>query len=166
MKILIFTEGTILMHKNAAGHTPEKIIEQVKHNEPSVHEYSTYIPIGNAAQKIRQWQNQGVTILYVTSRTEPKQITKIQKVLMRYGFPKGELVHRETGEEYHHVAEHIMPDILIEDDCESIGGEDEMTITHVSTKTKEKIMSISVREFRGIDDLPDDIHKLISPLKD
>ena len=51
-------------------------------------------------------------------------------------------------------------DVLIEDDCESIGGQAEMTITYVSPEKKKQIKSIPVPEFGGIDHLPDDIDKL------
>lgn len=61
---------------------------------------------------------------------------------------------------YKDVAEQILPDILIEDDCESIGGKNEMTITHVDAKIKEKIHSIAIKEFSGIDHLPDEVTKL------
>lgn len=30
MRILIFTEGRIIMHKNAAGHSREEIVKQVE----------------------------------------------------------------------------------------------------------------------------------------
>ena len=54
-----------------------------------------------------------------------------------------------------------MPDVLIEDDCESIGGKDEMTITHVKPDLKKKIKSIVVKEFSGLDHLPDKISALL-----
>jgi len=54
-----------------------------------------------------------------------------------------------------------MPDILIEDDCESIGGESEMTYPHIREDLKQKIKSIVVKEFQGIDHLPDSLTALI-----
>jgi hypothetical protein len=44
--------------------------------------------------------------------------------------------------------------VLIEDDCESIGGEKEMSITDVRPEIKRKIKSIVVKEFEGIDGVP------------
>ena len=41
------------------------------------------------------------------------------------------------------------------------GGQEEMTITHVSSEKKKQIKSIPVPEFGGIDHLPDDIDKLL-----
>ncbi|MFH1191885.1 MAG: hypothetical protein V1655_00215 [bacterium] len=53
-----------------------------------------------------------------------------------------------------------MPNILIGDDCESIGGAGEMTITNLKPEIKKKIKSVVVKEFGGIDYLPDDIYEL------
>jgi hypothetical protein len=36
---------------------------------------------------------------------------------------------RRGKESYSDIAEAVMPDILVEDDCESIGGSNQMTIT-------------------------------------
>lgn len=138
MKILIFTEGTILMHKSRWR----------------LRNFATYVPINNAVQKIKSWTKQGVEIIYLTSRRKQKQIQDIQNVLNKYGFPKGKLLFRKEDEEYKDVAERVVPDVLVEDDCESIGGEDELTITHVKPEIKKKIKSILVKEFGGIDHLP------------
>lgn len=160
MKIIIFTEGTILMHKNADGHDRSAIVKQVMENEPSVRNYAEYIPVGNAVEKIRTWQEQGGEIVYLTSRQTDEQLKDIRSVLKKYNFPAGVLEYRRNGEEYKDVAERIMPDILIEDDCESIGGEKEMTYPHIKPEVKEKIKSVVIKEFKGIDHLPDDTTSL------
>lgn len=54
----------------------------------------------------------------------------------------------------------MRPDILVEDNCESIGGEKEMVITKVDTAIKRKIKSIPVKEFRGIDHLTGNINNI------
>jgi len=77
--------------------------------------------------------------------------------LEKYNFPKGQVFYRQNAESYKDIAEKIIPDVLIEDDCESIGGEKEMTITFVKPEIKQKIKSIIVKEFNGIDTLPDKI---------
>jgi len=145
MKILIFTEGTI-----------------IKHQKDKESDYITYVPIGRAVEKLAHWKKQGVEIFYLTSCTKPKEINQIQTVLKKYSFPAGELLFRQEGKEYKDVAEKLMPDILIEDDCQSIGGIDEMTITHVRPELKSKIKSIPVKEFSGIDNLPDKITDLVN----
>ena len=50
------------------------------------------------------------------------------------------------------------PDILIEDDCESIGGKDEMISPKLDPELGIKV--ITTREFGGIDHLPDDAGEL------
>ncbi len=162
MKILIFTEGTILMHKNALGHTREEIVRQVKEKEESVDDCASYIPIGNAVEKIQEWQNQGAEIFYLTSRKKPEEIKDIQNVLRKYDFPEGQLLFREEGREYKEVAERIIPDILIEDDCESIGGEKQMTYHSIKPEIKSKIKLIEVKEFGGINHLPKSLGHSVS----
>lgn len=161
MRILIFTEGTIIMHKNAVGHTRKEIVKQVEENEDSVHDYKSYVPIGNAVKKLQNWKNDGVEISYLTSCRKPEEIQQIQNVLKKFKFPDGQLLFRQKDEEYKDVAERIIPDVLIEDDCESIGGINEMTIIHVKPEVKKKIKSIPIKEFGGIDHLPDKISALM-----
>lgn len=129
-------------------------------HKTSVTDYAGYVPIGNAVEKIRKWQKQGNKIIYLTSRRTHKQVNDIQSVLQRYNFPVGILEYRKEGEEYKDVAERIMPDFLIEDDCESIGGEKEMTYPQIKSEAKTKIKSIVVKEFGGIDHLPELISSL------
>lgn len=155
MKILVFTGGTTLMHKNAIGHTRNEIVQQVKNNEPSVRDCASYVPIGKAAKKLIGWKEQGAEILYVTSRITEDEVQSVENVLKQYGFPEGQLLFRQNNERYKDIVERLVPDVLIEDDCESIGGVDEMMITHVDPATKEKITAIAVKEFGGIDHLPD-----------
>ncbi len=141
VKILVFTEGTIIMHKSKGA----------------IHDYASYVPIGNAAEKLQKWKSQGAELLYLTSRRTPEEVGQIKEVLGRNGFPAGELLFRRKDEEYKDVAEKVVPDILVEDDCESIGGAKEMTITHVSPEIRKRSKSVVVREFGGIDHLPDDV---------
>jgi len=181
MKILVFTEGTILTAKISEGLNREEIVEQSriegiqreevalqfesKNDVPiepeSVHDYSNYIPVGNAVKKLTDWKNRGASIYYLSSRRIKPEIEAIKSVLIKYNFPDSDnLYFRQQGEDYKDVAEKIMPDILIEDDCESIGGEIEMTYPHIKPELKEKIKSVIIKEFSGIDSLPDDIKDL------
>ena len=148
------------MHKTAIGHSREKIVKQVKDEQESVHDYGSYVPIGNAVKKLQNWKNDGAEILYLTSRKKLDEVKQIQNVLKKFNFPDGQLLFRQKNEEYKDIAEKIIPDVLIEDDCESIGGIDEMTITHVKPEVKKKITSILIKEFGGIDHLPDKISAL------
>lgn len=171
MKILIFTEGTALTFKSGKGLSREEQVKQsilegmqrekVPVKEGSVHDYANYIPIGNVVEKLTNWKNQGVTIYYLTSRRIKKEIDNIKNVLQEYNFPDSQnLLFRQQEENYANVAEKLKPDILIEDDCESIGGEKEMTYTNIKKDLKPKIKHISVKEFRGIDHLPVSIDDL------
>jgi len=161
MKILIFLHGTVIMHKSAEGKIREERVRQVFSNDPSVHDYIFYIPVGNAVEKLKSWQAQGAEILYLSSHETTEDVEKDKSVLEKYSFPKGQVFYRQNGESYKDIAEKIVPDVLIEDDCESIGGEKEMTITFVKPEVKQKIKSIIVKEFSGIDHLPDNIKEMI-----
>jgi hypothetical protein len=136
MKILVFTEGTIIR-------------------------YTLKIPSGNAPAKLQNWKRQGAEIAYLTSRTKPDEIGMVKHLLEQYDFPQGELFYRREGEGYKDVAERILPDLLIEDDCESIGGEVEMTYPHIKPEPKARIKSIVVKEGGGIDHLPDNFLDLM-----
>lgn len=144
--IMIFTEGTVLGPKNRLG----------------LYFHTSYIPIGNCIEKIRSWEAQGANIVYITSRKSEKQVGDIRHLLDKYGFPGSHLYHREKNQKYKDVIEAVMPDILIEDDCRSIGGQWQMCITYMKPELKEKIKSIAVREFKGIDHLPDALSALRS----
>jgi hypothetical protein len=155
MKILIFTEGTIIMHKNTLGHNRTEIVQQSKNKEKSVDDYKSYIPIGNSVKKLQSWKNNGAEIFYLTSRRKLEEIKQIQNVLKKFKFPDGQLLFRQKDEEYKDIVEQIVPNIFVEDDCESLGGIDKMAITHIKPSIKERIKSISVKEFGGINHLPD-----------
>lgn len=149
------------MHKNGTCLSRGEIVKQVIENEPSVSDYASYVPVGDASAKLTAWKDQGAEIIYLTSRKKPGEISDIRNVLQKFNFPKSQLFFRKENESYAQVAETIMPNILIEDDCESIGGVDEMTYTHLTHEAKEKIKLITIKEFGGIDYLPNEIDKLV-----
>jgi len=161
MRILVFLHGTTIMHKNGLGHTREERVKQVIERDKSVHDYASYVPIGNAVKKLQSWKSQGAEILYLSSHENIEDVKKDEYVLKKYGFPTGQVFFREKGEQYRDIAERVIPGILIEDDCESIGGKEEMTITYIRPEFKKKIKSIVVKEFSGIDHLPDKISALM-----
>jgi hypothetical protein len=160
MKILVFLHGTTIMHKNAVGHSRKERVKQVIDKDESLLDYASYVPIGEAPKKLQTWKNQGAEILYLSSHSTPQNIESDRLVLQKHGFPQGQLLFRQIGEEYKDIAERIMPDIIIEDDCESIGGEKEMVYPHIRQELKPKIKSIVVKEFGGIDHLPNKISAL------
>lgn len=163
MKILVFTEGTIIMHPSKEGLTREERVQQSKTRVRSVRDYKNYIPNGNAVEKIEKWKRQGAEIYYLASRNSTIQIKDIAHVLSKYKFPDNKnLLYRKREEQYKDVAERLLPNIIVEDDCESIGGEVEMTYPHIRPELKSEIKSVVVKEFSGIDSLPDSIQELVS----
>lgn len=149
------------MHESAESKTREERVKQVLSSDPLVHDYISYVPVGNAVEKLKSWQSQGAEILYLSSHETNENVEKDKSVLEKFGFPKGQVFYRQNGESYKDIADKIVPDVLIEDDCESIGGEKKMTITFVKPEIKQKIKSIVVKEFNGIDDLPNNLENLI-----
>ena len=162
MKILVFIEGTVLMHKGTDGINRKDIVEQSKNREKSVKEYFSYIPIGNCVNKLKMWKSQNVQLFYLTSRTKANEVNDMNNVLKKFDFPKGKLLFRKNKETYGNVAEKIIPDVLIEDDCESIGFVSEMTFPKIKSNIKKRVKSIIIKEFGGIDFLPDKINALLN----
>lgn len=160
MKILVFLHGTAIMPKSGIGKSREEKVRQSLNREASVLDYANYVPVGNAVGKLKGWQNQGAEIIYLSSQENSTDIEKDKLVLDKYSFPKSEIYWRQNGESYAEILERLMPDILIEDDCESIGEEKEMTYTNINPNLKSKIKQVVVKEFEGIDNLPDAVEEL------
>lgn len=162
MKIMVFLRGTAIMHKNAVGRTREERVKQVLDPlDESLYDFASYVPVDNAERKLQAWRQQGAEIVYLSSHKRVEDVEIDKAVLRNHDFPDGQVFFRHSGEQYNHVVEKVLPDILIEDDCESIGGEKEMTYPHLKPELKAKIKSIVVKEFGGIDHLPDDITALM-----
>ena len=145
LTIMVFAEGTILKPKSWLG----------------LYNHRSYVPIGNAVNIISSWQRQGANIIYCTSRRK-KQAADMANILLKYNFCGCCLVAREPKERYCDIVEALRADILIEDDCRSIGGARQMCIHRVNAQVKQQIKSIVVSEFKGIDHLPCDISDLMS----
>lgn len=143
VNIMIFSEGTILK--------PKSLFSLYNHN--------AYVPIGNAVELIKSWNQQRTKIIFCKSRKK-RQVNDMANLLRKYGFMGDFLAFREGKESYADVVEMIQPNILIEDDCKSIGGAWQMCITKVPPQVKAKIKSIVVPEIKGIDKLPNDINLL------
>lgn len=146
LRIMVFTEGTVLGPKSFLYHFS----------------HSSYVPIGDSVERLKVWEQQGAEILYITSRKKEKQLWEIKGLLLEYDFPGEYLYYREAGQKYKNIVEEVVPDVLIEDDCRSIGGAWQMCITYVDQEVKDKIKSIVVKEFKGIGDLPHLLSELIN----
>lgn len=142
--VMIFAEGTVLKPRNWF----------------SAYDHTRYLPIGNSVEIIKGWQAQGADIVYCTSR-KGKQAHGVAALLKKYGFAGAGLYYRSRGETYKTIVETLQPNVLIEDDCKSIGGAWQMCITKVAPQIKESITSIVVKEFKGIDTLPSDLYELV-----
>jgi hypothetical protein len=181
MNILVFTEGTILVFSSGKNLLREEVVrlsqqvgvQRVVQNigllkalspevsKGSVYDFSSYVPIHHAVEKLISWSKQGATIYYLTSRRTKKEIEMIKTILNTYHFPDAQnLLFCNKGENYKDVARKLMPDILIEDNCESIGGAKEMTYPNMDKVARQKIHSIVIKEFEGIDHLPTNINQL------
>lgn len=142
--IMIFLEGTVLK--------PKSWIERFR--------YSTYRPIGNCVEIIKEWQRQGAEIVYCSSQRKNKS-QEVAKLLIKYDFVGTKLYYRRKREKYRFMVEKIKPNILIEDNCKSIGGSWQMCITRVNPQIRKNIVSIVVNEFKGIDNLPLDLSMIM-----
>ncbi len=138
ISIMIFVEGTIFKPK-------AKLY---------LFSFQNYVPVGNCVTIISRWHELGARICYCTSR-KGRHVGVIAKLLERYGLPGEKLYYRDRGQTYKDIVEAVKPDVLIEDDCKSIGGVRQMCITHVSPEVKKNINSVVVNEFEGIDHLED-----------
>jgi hypothetical protein len=135
MKILLFAEGTILDDRDREGEWRMTM---------------------NAAKKLTVWKNHGATIAYLSSKRRDETFDKVRRALKEGGAPEGELLFRLGKEDYGEVAEKASPDIIVEDDCKSIGGEVEMTYPKLGRELKARVKSVVVPEWAGIDNLSDD----------
>jgi hypothetical protein len=161
MRIMVFLHGTALMQRSALGRPREERVRQVRQAEASVRDFASYVPVGGVAAKLRGWADQGAEIVYLSSHSNAQDVGTDEAVLAEHGFPAGPVFFRGGGEEYGDVVERVWPDVLIEDDCESIGGEPHMTYPHASPEVRLKVASIVVREFGGLDHLPDSLSELV-----
>jgi len=143
------------MAASGKGVGREERVKQVLEENKSAHDFKNYVPIGDAVQTLETWVQRGYEIFYLTSRRSLEEIENIQNVLLNYRFPSGVLLYRKKDEGYKDVAERLIPDILIEDDCESIGGEAEMTYPNIRLDIRARIKHYPVKEFGGIDHLID-----------
>jgi hypothetical protein len=163
MKVLVFLHGTVIMHHAAMGKPRVERVRQVKQGEPSTQDFASYVPVGGAVNKLRTWAGQGAEIYYASSRRESHELEDDRQVLARNGFPEGQLVHRGAGEDYGDLVARVRPDVLIEDNCQSIGGWPQSCIAQTRPEIAGGIISILVPEFGGVDHLPDDLDGLSGP---
>lgn len=111
-----------------------------------------YEPIGNAINIVNSWYDKGYEV-YLCSYVRKKRYKFIKTIVDFYGMKYTKILCRNKREQYSSIVERIKPDILIEDDCKSIGGLKKCCITNVKEEIKENIQSIIVPEYKGIDSI-------------
>lgn len=163
MRLLVFLHGTTLMHPGAVGRTrAERVADVSTGSDPTLQDFGEYVPVGDAASKLRRWEEQGAEIGYLSSRRTSSELAADAEVLHRHGFPAGRILARKAGETYGDVVGRALPDVLVEDDCESIGGAAELAYRQIPARIRARVTSIVVPEFGGIDHLPDSLEELLA----
>ena len=122
VKLMVFLHGTSIMHAIAAGRPRAERVLQSSQREPSVFDFASYVPTEAAVQKVRAWQREGAEICYLSSHRTPENVQLDRDVLAAHGFPAGPVFFREPGEGYAEVARRAGAEVIVEDNCESIGS--------------------------------------------
>jgi hypothetical protein len=160
-RVLVFLHGTAIMHASAVDVARAERVEQVRRGEPSVAAFAEYVPTPGTVERLRAWANDGAELLYLSSHGDAADVAADEAVLRRHAFPQGPILFRGEGETYAAVAARAAPDVLLEDDCESIGGADEMTAPQLPPALRARVQSIVVPEFGGLTELPADVASLL-----
>jgi hypothetical protein len=163
MKVGVFLHGTAIMHAAAAGAERDERVRQVLRRDPSVLDFASYVPTPGTAQKLAAWQRHGATIVYLSSHRHRDDIRADESVIGRYRFPAGPVHGREEGEDYGSLVERLGLDVLVEDDCQSIGGTAQTCAAELNPASRQSLRCVVLPEFHGLADLPDDPSELFKP---
>ena len=98
MRVFVFLQGTVFMHRGGIGVGREERVKQVICGEDSVSDFTDYVPIGKAVDKLRDWYCNGVVLYYCSSHRDLELVKGDQNILDRYGFPIGRLLFRDSKE--------------------------------------------------------------------
>jgi hypothetical protein len=163
MKVGVFLHGTAIMHAAAAGVERDERVQQVRRRDPSVREFASYIPTPDTTAKLAAWAQHGATLVYLSSHRHPEGIRADEAVIRRHGFPKGPVHARAEDEDYRALVERLGLDVLVEDDCESIGGTTQTCAAQLTATRRQSPRCIVLPEFSGLTTLPDDPAALLTP---
>jgi hypothetical protein len=161
MNVGVFLHGTAIMHAAAAGVTRQQRVQQVRRRDPSVADFGSYIPTPGTAAKLAAWRRQGAVIAYLSSHRRAEDLRADDAVIRQAGFPAGSVHARGDGEDYGALAGRLGLDVLVEDDCESIGGIGQTCAAQLSPEARMRVRCVLVPEFGGLGDLPDDPQTLL-----
>jgi hypothetical protein len=143
------------------GWDRDERIQQVRRRDPSVADFASYIPTPGTAQKLAAWQRHGAAIVYLSSHRRRDGIRADTTVIRRYGFPPGPVHGRQEGEDYGPLVTRLGLDVLVEDDCESIGGAAQTCTAQLGSAGRQSVRCVVLPEFSGLTRLPDDPAELL-----
>lgn len=156
VRIVVFLHGTVLMHADAVGRArTERVAQSRDRMHPGLYDFAAYVPVDGAVAKLWRWAEEGAELSYLSSHRDPYHLAEDASVLRRWEFPRGRVLARRRGEDYGDVVARALPDVLVEDDCESLGRGAELVSEEIRPELAARIASIVVPEFGGIDHLPD-----------
>jgi hypothetical protein len=156
MKVGVFLHGTAIMHTAAAEVDREERVQQVRRRDPSVGDFASYIPTPGTTAKLAAWARHGATLVYLSSHRRPEDIRADEAVIHRHGFPNGPVHGREHAEDYGALVERLGLDLLVEDDCESIGGTAQTCAAQLTATGRQTPRCVVLPEFSGLATLPGD----------
>ena len=126
-------------------------------------DFASYVPTPGTAGKLTAWQQHGASIVYLSSHRRQDDIRADESVIRRHGFPAGPVYGRQQGEDYWPLVERLRLDVIVEDDCENIGGAAQTCADQLSPGSRQSTHCIVLPEFSGLADLPDDPAGLLEP---
>lgn len=163
MKVGVFLHGTAIMHVTAAAVERDERVRQVRRRDPAVRDFASYIPTPGTKEKLAAWNRHGATLVYLSSHRRPEHIRADESVIRRNGLPAGPVHGRSEGEEYGALVERLRLDVLVEDDCESIGGAAQTCAAQLSLAGRRSVRCVVLPEFSGLAGLPDNPAELLTP---
>jgi hypothetical protein len=155
MRIGVFLHGTAIMHASAAGVDRQERVRQVLSRDATVRDFASYVPTPGTAEKLAAWQRNGATLAYLSSHRRADDLSADESVIRRHGFPPGPVHGRQQDEDYGSLVARLRLDVLIEDDCESIGGAAQTCAAQLSHDSGQATRCIVLPEFAGLAELPD-----------
>jgi hypothetical protein len=154
VRILVFLHGTAIMHRSAVGRARAERVRQSRQRDRSVLDFASYVPTEAAVEKVRAWHGHGAAIAYLSSHQDVAVVELDRAVLAAHGFPAGTVFSRDPGESYADVARRAGADVVVEDDCESIGGRSRTVAAGLAAAPGRAVTSVIVPEFGGLAHLP------------
>jgi hypothetical protein len=149
VRILVFLHGTAIMHPTAVGRPRAERVRQSRQRGWAVLDFAAYVPTEAAVEKVRSWQHHGAIICYLSSHASAAGADLDRAVLARHGFPTGTVFFRQPGENHASVARRAAADVVVEDDCESIGGHSHTTAASLAATPGHAVAASSFLSSAG-----------------